>query len=183
MGQQQDNIISLLEKSGFKSIDLNPDFTKLLAAYSKEINNVYKSLGGILPDAPIKFGKFDFVCSDFILEFDEEQHFNRYRKLTLNAAIYPIEHFNLHDYFDYCLSKESLCLKKASFGKYWTSPSTEKQFGKSNEKGDLTVNGSARWKQRAYYDFLKDAWAKSENIKLIRLSMFDENIAQSISKL
>ena len=39
MGQQQDNITNLLKNKGFKSIDLKPDVTRLLATYGREINN------------------------------------------------------------------------------------------------------------------------------------------------
>jgi hypothetical protein len=173
MGLREENITNTLLKKGYTKIELKPSFEKLISLYSDEINRMYRKLGGILPVAPIKFGKFDFVCSDFILEFDEEQHFNRYRKMTLESSVYPSNGFDLDQYKKNCYEKEGDCLKKATFGKYWTSPSTEKQFGLSNNNGNLDLNGSARWKQRAYYDFLKDAWAKSENIKLLRFSLYE----------
>jgi hypothetical protein len=38
----------------------------------------------------------------------------------------------------------------------WTNTSTEAHFGSANSRGDLSGNGSPRWKQRAVYDLMKD---------------------------
>jgi hypothetical protein len=65
-------------------------------------------------------------------------------------------------------------LKAACWGNNWKNNSTEKQFVKSEENGVLTGNGSSRWKQRAYYDFLKDISGRIMKIPMIRISIYDD---------
>jgi len=140
----------------------------------EEVIEVYRELGGVLIDIPVRFGKWDIVTRDFIVELDEEQHFNRYRKITLKSSFYQNHtFFNVDRYKLYCDAYEDNCLRKASFGKYWTSPSTEKQFGNPGENRDLGGSGSPRWKQRAFYDFLRDIYSRVYEIPVIRLSIYD----------
>src|ERR1035437_5390869 len=108
-----------------------------------EMMRTFKRLGGILVEPPLSFGKWDICLSDFIVELDEEQHFNRYRAITLNSFIYHMEKgFDIMEYAKYCIAYENNCLIKASWGKYWTSPSTERQFGLPGINRDLERNGS-----------------------------------------
>lgn len=46
-------------------------------------------------------------------------------------------------------------------------------FGLSHSEGILIGNGSSRWKQRAFYDFVKDASTLLTQIPVIRLSIYD----------
>ena len=150
-------------------------YTQLSPEGKAEMTKIYKSLGGILSTPPSRFGSWDIVAKDFILELDEEQHFNRYRAKTLQSSIYVKNSgFSVARYAKFCSTFEPNCLKKATFGKYWTSPSTEKQFGKPGSKGDFSAEGSPRWKQRAFYDFCRDLYAKEFNFRVIRLSIYDE---------
>ncbi|AWG71869.1 hypothetical protein I3U86_23715 [Mycobacteroides abscessus subsp. massiliense] len=110
---------------------------------------------------------------DLVIELDEEQHFNRYRALTLDtpfAAKLPWR----DTYLTQCASFEMTCRKKASNWRYWTNPSSEKSFGPSGPPGKLDEAGSPRWKQRAIYDAMRDATALSGTIRLARLSRWDE---------
>lgn len=142
-----------------------------------EVERVYKKLGGILNEVPLKFGNWDIILKDFMIELDEEQHFNRYRAMTLDSFIYHVaKGIDCIDYKNYCKVHESGCLSKAIWGKYWSSPSTEKQFGQSGAKGDLNKAGSSRWKQRAFYDYLKDVFSVTYGIKLVRISVYDSVI-------
>jgi hypothetical protein len=146
----------------------------LQAGLYGEVFRVYKSLGGILDQAPLRYGDFDFIVDGKIIELDEEAHFNRYRELTLTSKIYQGEHyFDVSKYTKHCKMYEAACLKGRSFGGYWTNDSTEKQFGVANSNGDLTGNGSPRWKQRAFYDFLKDFIPILFKTPVIRLSIYD----------
>ena len=141
---------------------------------SEEINKVYMSLGGVLPLYPFAYRGYDIKCKNFILELDEEQHFNRYRLITFNSIIY-----NKHNYFDlsaykkYCNVYEKNCLIKASNRKYWSTSTSDKQFGKSSEIGQFKGNGSSRWRQRAFYDYLRDCNNFISNYKLIRVSIWE----------
>lgn len=85
--------------------------------------------------------------------------------------------FDVFDYGNYCKKYESDCLRKSSWGKYWTSPSTEKQFGPPGNSGDLEKNGSPRWRQRAFYDYLRDVFAKVYKIHILRVSIYDRIVA------
>lgn len=142
-----------------------------------EVERVYRKIGGILEEVPLSFGKWDIVLKDFIIELDEEQHFNRYRATTLDSFIYHVyKGMDYVDYRNFCIAYEPECQSKASWGKYWANDSTEMQFGVSGITGDLDKEGSSRWKQRAYYDYLRDVFSITSNSKLIRISVYDKLI-------
>ena len=155
--------------------------------FHNEITKVYKKLNGQLEMYPVAFRGFDIQLSNCIVELDEEQHFNRYRALTLDSSMYKkINSFSTADYISYCNNFENLCLKKGYNRKYWKSNSTEIQFGKSSSDGTLTGNGSSRWRQRAFYDFLRDAGQRIGNYKLIRISVHqfidDKKVGEILNK-
>ena len=50
--------------------------------------------------------------------------------------------------------------------------SSEKLFIKSNDNGCLNGTGSSRWRQRAFYDFLRDVTGLIKGIPVIRLSVY-----------
>ena len=72
-------------------------------------------------------------------------------------------------YKQFCEQYESRCRK---FGGYWKSDSSENLFMKSNDNGCLNGAGSSRWKQRAFYDFLRDVTGLIKGIPVIRLSIY-----------
>jgi len=81
-----------------------------------EVERMYKELGGTQEEPPLKFGAWDISTPKFIMELDEENHFNRYRLQTLNSNIYQsIKGFPLEAYKQYCKQYESRCRK---FGGY-----------------------------------------------------------------
>lgn len=45
-------------------------------------------------------------------------------------------------------------------------------FIKSNDNGCLNGAGSSRWRQRAFYDFLRDVTGLIKGIPVIRLSVY-----------
>lgn len=152
----------------------HPKITKeqllLFPNYSDEVQKIYKELGGTLNDAPITFGLWDISTPEFIIELDEENHFNRYRAITLKSKIYQeIKGFPLKEYQKYCDQYESDC---RTYGNYWKNDSTEKCFIKSDDNGKLNGSGSSRWRQRAFYDFLKDLTGIITNIPVIRMSIY-----------
>jgi len=61
--------------------------------------------------------------------------------------------------------------------------SIEKMFIKSGLEGDLVGNGSSRWRQRAYYDFLKDIISSIRNIPIIRISIYDKFQGKTFDQL
>ncbi len=70
--------------------------------YYDEISKLYRNkcnsqlsemgLGGVLDNFPTEIGVWDATFSEgFHIELDEEQHFNRYRNITLRSAVYQNE--------------------------------------------------------------------------------------------
>lgn len=149
--------------------------------YNEEIMRVYKALGGRLSDYPKSFGAWDIFVpksaendDGFYVELDENQHFNRYRGITLNSCVYKRERIfspeQLEEYKRFCAEYEHRC---PHTGGWWSNPSTNEQFGPASPEGDFSENGSSRWKQRAFYDFLKDVSSLAEEKPLIRVSVYD----------
>ena len=60
----------------------------LQSGYYDEAFGLYKKLGGTLSEVPMRVGAYDIDTRDFIIELDEENHFNRYRLATLDSTIY-----------------------------------------------------------------------------------------------
>src|SRR5437867_1256328 len=92
------------------------------AGYAEEAMRVYQALGGILNRFPDNVGPWDVVLNGVVIELDEERHFNRYRRATLDSSIYDEAlGFDCSDYIRYCEQNEQQCLKAASHGGYWTN--------------------------------------------------------------
>ena len=142
----------------------------LSSEFYSEVESMYKELGGILGEPPLTFGSWDISTPEFILELDEENHFNRYRLQTLNSNVYQmINGFRLDEYMRFCTLYESGCRKHGGF---WKNNSSEKLFVKSDDNGCLDGAGSSRWRQRAFYAFLRDVTGLIMEIPVIRLSIY-----------
>lgn len=142
-----------------------------VSGYYDEIIAVYRRLGGILPKAPVNVGSYDIDTPDFIIELDEENHFNRYRLSTLDSYIYTHNgNICLESYKKFCKSFEGRCL---TYGKYAKNDSTEKQFGSSPVDAELSTVNRTRWKQRAFYDFIKDITSLVCDVPVLRISIYD----------
>ena len=146
-----------------------------------EITRTYKQLGGVLDTPSLKIGKYDVDLTYFVIELDEENHFNRYRYASLDPAIYNNNHrLDLEQYKQFCEKYENKCCKH---GGYWSNPSSDSQFGVSGENGDLERSGSSRWKQRAFYDFVKDATSIITDIPILRISIYERYNDQTVESL
>lgn len=185
MGQRQDLLNKIcIDKFG-RGHHVKPTNEDLMSSnYYKEIKEIYSKLNGQLNTPPTRFGSWDINLKEFIIELDEERHFNRYRLVTLNSDFY-LNHnlFDKDSYKEFCITHESDCIKSASWGKNWKNNSTEKQFGTSSEPKDFSGNGSSRWKQRAYYDFVKDVASKVIDIPILRISIWENFESGSIDSL
>jgi hypothetical protein len=147
--------------------------------YHELITNVYKSLGGIQNMYPLNFGDFDISIENCFIELDEEHHFNRYRRLTLDAPIYKnLKYFPVELYNDYCVKFEN---KVGKTGSFWSTPSSDKQFGPSRIDNEFPGNGPTRWKQRAFYDFLKDIISILQPKPVYRFSIYESLGYEKIS--
>lgn len=174
MGSHQDALTKLMFDAGRTPASLPPvaRMDALSPSLRSEMAALYERLGGQAP-LPVKTGSWDMAFGELVIELDEEQHFNRYRRLTLDtpfAADLPWR----NAYVEQCDSYEEVCLKKASNRGYWTSPATERMFGPPGPRRELNGAGSPRWKQRALYDALRDACALNGSVRLVRLSRWDD---------
>ncbi|MFZ4414996.1 MAG: DUF7255 family protein [Bacteroidales bacterium] len=175
MGERQNNIIKYLcEDYNFSKIKIPSKDDYKASKYYNEIFSIYKELGGILDEIPfgIKSKDLDYVINGKILELDEENHFNKYRAITLKASIYDKgKTLNKKKYLKYCECYQDNC---RTDGGYWRKDPSDDQFGKSNNNGNLQGNGSSRWKQRAFYDMLKDFIPYINKTPIKRISIYDK---------
>ncbi|MCC7291326.1 MAG: hypothetical protein IT449_04585 [Phycisphaerales bacterium] len=179
MGKIQKQLQACLRAAGLGegrgvSKKLGQAAIQIEAELKAEVHRVYRKLGGLLEAFPTRRGKWDLECDGFVIELDEAQHFNRSRRTTLDSAIYQaLPLFPLNLWREYCADRERDCLSKAGYGGWWTNSSCERQFGPAGEKGDLDSGGSPRWKQRAFYDFLKDLHPLICGFEVVRISIYD----------
>ena len=156
----------------------SPSLLMLGADMKKEVDRVYSDLGGLLPETPFRFAKYDVDLEDFIIELDEQEHFNRFRLKTLKSSIYKqFNNFNVVEYQSFCRKYESHCRRHGGF---WENASTKKQFSQSEIDGQ---QGETRWKQRAFYDFVKDAYSITANVPIIRISIYETVNGYTINDL
>jgi hypothetical protein len=104
-----------------------------------------------------------------LLELDEEQHFNRYRALTLGATADLGLPWTLA-YQAHSRDHEHRLLPGWGTGQRWTNPSAARFFGSPSTPGDFTGVGAPRWRQRAFYDATKDTLTGR---RLARISVHD----------
>jgi hypothetical protein len=117
---------------------------------------------------------WDIEWNGIAVELDECLHFNRYRGLTLMSGSYALlRAFPLDTYQRFCTEYEDTCLQAGSYGGKWSNSSAEVQFGEASQPKDLGGNGSPRWKQRAFYDFVKDLSPLLIGVTVVRVSVWD----------
>lgn len=150
-----------------RAADLSPERLR-------QILDLYRALGGRGLSPQLRPGAWDLAFQGgLVIELDEELHFNRYRRLTLEAewtARLPWR----RDYLVYTVQHEAECLAAARWGRRWTNPSCEAMFGSADPPGMFPSAGASRWKQRALYDAMKDAVALDHpEIRVARLAIVD----------
>jgi aryl-phospho-beta-D-glucosidase BglC (GH1 family) len=73
-----------------------------------------------------------------------------------------------------CRNFERECLKAGLQDRIWNGPPiASKIFGKSEEYGDLSGNGSAGWKLNAYNDVQYDLITRLHGFKLVRIPVYE----------
>lgn len=133
---------------------------------------LYRQLGGIQHRPRLAPRGWDHPMGGLIVELDEEQHFNRYRALTLStewarSLPWAADYLALMDH------AETIALRRTASAGFWTGPGAEAIFGPSGPARQLHGAGSARWKQRALYDAIRDAAAAAGLVNLARVSVHD----------
>lgn len=177
MGKMQSTLESLLETRGqvaHKKLAYPGIADGERAGLLSDVSDVYRRVGGVLDDFELNLSSWDMQFEGIAVELDEYLHFNRYRLLTLESLLYSrLSGFPLEKYVEYCSVGENRCLSAGSYGGKWTSPSTEWQFGPAGTQGELEGAGAPRWRQRAFYDFVKDLSPELIDVKLVRIAVWD----------
>lgn len=138
------------------------------------VDRVYRELGGRRERPRIAPGPWDITANETAIELDEERHFNRYRLVTLNSPVYlKLSGLDVALYREYCRRYEAQCLQSAGHGGYWSNKSCEREFGPPSPNGNLSGRGAPRWKQRAFYDFIKDLAPIALGVRVARVSVWD----------
>jgi hypothetical protein len=119
--------------------------------------------------------KIDFKINRFLFVYDDAVHFNRYRLSTLKSELYSTFSYPWVDsYKRLCRNFERECLKAGLQDRIWNGPPiASKVFGKSEEYGDLSGNGSAGWKLNAYNDVQYDLITRLHGFKLVRIPVYE----------
>ena len=148
--------------------DLADDLAERIEAELEALGGDRRAAAGLRP------GSWDLAFDGGLLvELDEELHFNRYRRQTLQAPWARALPWT-DAYLEYCDTEEERCLTAAKWGKRWTNPSCERIFRAGSPPSDFDGGGAPRWKQRALYDAIKDAFAKSQSeYRVARVSVHD----------
>jgi hypothetical protein len=150
----------------------------LASRYLHLVVDMYRRLGGVLEDFQLNLRSWDMNIGNVAVELDEQLHFNRFRLETLKSEVYAeLPQFPLGAYQGFCARHEQACIRAGKHGGKWTSVSSENQFGLSPSRGDFFGAGPARWRQRAFYDFVKDLSPLIIGIPVVRLAVWDEVLA------
>lgn len=183
MGRRENQLRDLL--GGSSDTKLAKPSTESFRAYDldTEVHAVYRRLGGTLANFPCRCGGYDIVVGDQAVELDEERHFNRYRAVTLESKLYQaLSNFPLERYKALCAEREADCLKSAGYGGNWSNPSCERAFPGVPAPKQLTEPGPPRWRQRAFYDFLKDIFQLAGGPAVWRVPIYDTLPVEETSK-
>jgi hypothetical protein len=144
-----------------------------VANHATELDALYRELGGVLAIPTWRPGPWDLAfAGPLVVELDEELHFNRYRALTLNAS-WGSDLPWTEAYRSHCASHENRCLKAGTWGRRWSNDSCARMFT-GGPPGQLDGPGAPRWKQRAFYDAIKDSAAGSGiDLAIARVAIYD----------
>jgi hypothetical protein len=169
-------LASLLTDAGWTQVapPRLPRLDDLREPQQARIRSLYDLLGGTADQFDrVRPGGWDLAFNTpdglLLVELDEEQHFNRYRATTLDATT-DLSLPWTPAYQAHSRDHEHRLLPGWGTGKRWTNPSAARFFGQPSTPGDFTGIGAPRWRQRAFYDAIKDTLTHR---RLARISVHD----------
>lgn len=154
-------------------LELNPKF--LDSKGKIWLKEIFEDLGGIGSLPFLEKLKFDFKIGRYLLVWDDELHFHRYRLATFRSEMYTEWTFPFAEgHKRLCRTYEKECLKAGMQQRIWSgTPLSKSIFGEPSEPGDFSGIGSTGWKLLAYNDAQYDLQTRLHGYKLIRLSPFE----------
>lgn len=172
------NLSRVLLSKYLPADEINKKFssTELMSPfYEKLCLEAYDSLDGQKPFPEITFNVPFLEFGRFCILLDESIHYNRYRAKTLRSSFYEgLTSFPAMKYRTFCRKYEVECMKTGTSNPAWTNAEAEYHFGLSQQSGDLGLSGSAGWKMTAFKDFITDMICRQREIRLLRISVWDD---------
>lgn len=117
---------------------------------------------------PVQVGKH-------LLVYDDANHFNRYRLVTLKSALYRVFNYPWHAaYLRMCRTHERECLLSGLHERVWSGPPLARScFGPADVPGELSGTGAPGWKLNAYNDLQYDLISRLEGYRLHRIPAYE----------
>lgn len=139
------------------------------------LKEIFEELGGVGSFPLLEKLKFGFKIGRYLILWDDELHFNRYRLATLKSGMYSEWTFPFYEsHKRLCRIFEKECLKVGLQQRIWNGPPVAQNvFGLAEESGDFSGNGATGWKLLAYNDAQYDLQTRLHGYKLIRLSPYE----------
>jgi len=150
------------------------------------LKSIFEELEGKGNMPVLEHLKFDFKINRYLFVYDDAVHFNRYRLSTLKSELYTVFSFPWVDsYKRLCRTFEKECIKAGLQDRIWNGPPIASRiYGKSEQPGDLSGNGSSGWKLNAYNDVQYDLISRLHGFKLIRIPEYENlMIGGSLKKI
>ncbi|MCP4522562.1 MAG: hypothetical protein GY827_12850 [Cytophagales bacterium] len=146
------------------------------------IQEMYQEeLGGLQDSLPLLTPSWDIEIKDLrlVIQIGNVLDYNRFRSRTFRSELYKhLPYLATDKLLLTCQRQERNCIKAGTIGEQWADAFSELHFGKSEEIGDLGGNGSAKWKMRAFQNFLVDITPLFKNYKILRLNPYDSLLIQ-----
>jgi hypothetical protein len=140
-----------------------------------QVQEVYAELGGLGDKLPLKLLAFTAEAEQLAFVYDAPLHFNKYRQITLRAALYEqLPQLEPEKMRSWCKVHQREALKGGLIAGNWHSAEAARYFGPAEAPGDLGGNGSNAWKLRAFTDFLQDVASLLLPYTLVRVSPYHE---------
>ncbi len=147
------------------------------SVYYPLIKKVYQEeLGGLQNIPPLLVPSWDVELKDLkvAIKLDTALDFNRFRIHTFRSELYQqLPHFATDKMLMVCKRQETNCMKIGAVQDNWTDAFSESHFGESELSGDLGGRGSAKWKMRAFQNFLLDLTPLIKNYQMLRINPYE----------
>lgn len=115
----------------------------------------------------------------YYIFLEPDFHFNRYRLITLRSSLYEkAMSFDLQKVRNFCRTKEREAAKSGYPKDIWANSVAGKIFGKAEDPGDFTGNGSSGWKLNALANYLFDYYSVQKDLNIVKLNYYEALMVQ-----
>ncbi|WP_375582449.1 hypothetical protein [Cyclobacterium xiamenense] len=157
------------------NVTLDVHFSRLRGKGEELLSSAYDELGGKADFPLLRQLRLPVKMGKHLLVYDDGNHFNRYRLLTLKSEVYQVFNFSWHAaYLRLCRSHERECLLSGLQERVWAGPPIARScFGSAESPGDLSGSGAPGWKLNAYNDLQYDLISRLEGYRLHRIPAYE----------